>query len=150
MISGITNDVTTMSAASQNTMSDAVGNVMGKEQFLELLVAEMKYQDPLDPKQDKEFIAELAQFSSLEQAQNMNTNMEQFISNQLVSNNFGFLNFIGKNVEYKFADIDPNSGEEFMNVAQGKIDVINVEGDIPKFFVGGYEIEMEAINKIID
>ncbi len=150
MISGITENVATYSAANQDVMTDALGSAMGKEQFLQLLVAEMKYQDPLDPKQDKEFISELAQFSTLEQSENMNTNMEKFISNQMVSNNFGFINFIGKSVEYKYLDIDPNSGEEFTNIGQGVVDVINVESEIPKFFVDGKEIDMADINKIIN
>lgn len=149
MISGITDSVKIINP-NANTMSDAVGNAMGKEQFLELLVAEMKYQDPLDPKQDKEFIAELAQFSSLEQTQNMNKNMEQFIANQNVSNSFGFINFIGKTVEYQYPGKDPNTGEDMMNIAQGRISVINVEKDVPAFFIDGVEVDMGAITKIID
>jgi len=45
-------------------------NTMGKDQFLTLLVAQLKYQDPLNPAQDTEFVAQLAQFSQLEFTQN--------------------------------------------------------------------------------
>ncbi|SKC74408.1 flagellar hook-length control protein FliK [Maledivibacter halophilus] len=51
-------------------------NKMDKDMFLKLLITQMSNQDPLNPIQDREFIAQMAQFSSLEQMQQMNKNME--------------------------------------------------------------------------
>lgn len=48
------------------------GGELGKDEFLQLLVCQMKNQDPLEPEKDTDFIAQLAQFSSLEQMQNLN------------------------------------------------------------------------------
>jgi flagellar basal-body rod modification protein FlgD len=44
---------------------------LGKDQFLQILVTQLRNQDPMQPLQDKEFIAQMAQFSSLEQTMNM-------------------------------------------------------------------------------
>ena len=48
---------------------------LGKDAFLQLLVAQMKYQDPLNPTSDTEWISQMATFSSLEEMQNMNTTL---------------------------------------------------------------------------
>ncbi len=55
---------------------------LGKNDFLALLIAQLKYQDPLNPMEDKEFIGQLTQFSTLEQITNMSSNFEKFLANQ--------------------------------------------------------------------
>ena len=58
---------------------------LGKDAFLELLITQLKHQDPLDPMDDKEFVAQMAQFNSLEQMQNMNSNLEKLIASGRMS-----------------------------------------------------------------
>ena len=57
-------------------LSKQKGSNLDKDSFMLLLVTQFKYQDPLNPMEDKEFIAQMAQFSSLEQLMNLNTSME--------------------------------------------------------------------------
>lgn len=68
--------------AVESTKKETKGtSELGKDAFLQLLVAQMKYQDPLNPTSDTEYIAQLAQFSQLEQMQNLaatNENSQMF------------------------------------------------------------------------
>ena len=55
-----------------NTTSGAPSNELDKNAFLQLLITQMKYQDPLNPMDDKDFLGQMAQFTALEQMQNLN------------------------------------------------------------------------------
>ena len=57
-------------------LKTGANNELGKDAFLQILVAQLANQDPLSPTSDTEFIAQMAQFSSLEQMQNMNASMQ--------------------------------------------------------------------------
>ncbi len=74
---------------------------MGKEDFLKLLVAQLQNQDPLNPEDSTEFTSQLAQFSSLEQLENLNSGMESLVKSTENSDRFTTLNTIGKEVAYQ-------------------------------------------------
>jgi len=57
------------------TGANAPGGAMGKDQFMKLLIAQMQNQDPMNPMQGDQMAAQLAQFSTLEQLQQMNTTL---------------------------------------------------------------------------
>ena len=75
----------TTSTGSTNTKSVAEGkSSLDKDAFLQLLVAEMKYQDPLEPTSNTEYISQFTTFSELEQMQNMSSSMDLQRASNLV------------------------------------------------------------------
>lgn len=70
--------VSTISSATgqTTTTTQTVDNNLGKDDFLKLLIVQLQNQDPLNPKEDTEFIAQMAQFTSLEQLQNLTEAMQ--------------------------------------------------------------------------
>jgi flagellar basal-body rod modification protein FlgD len=82
-------------AAANEALRETNGE-LGKDAFLKILIAQLSNQDPLDPLKDKDFIAQMAQFSTLEQMTNMNKSIEQM--NAITKGSA--VNYIGRVVEY--------------------------------------------------
>lgn len=73
----VTSTVTWPNYSSSNTVSSTTGNSeLGKEAFLQLLITQLSNQDPLNPTNDTEFIAQMSQFSSLEQLINISEQLD--------------------------------------------------------------------------
>lgn len=98
------------SKATQTT-STAKNDVMGKDDFLRLLVAQLQSQDPMNPMESTDFTAQLAQFSSLEQLQNINTSLGTIGSSQSVLTNSQAVGFIGKTITAIGDTIDVRNGQ---------------------------------------
>ncbi|SYZ74271.1 putative Flagellar hook capping protein FlgD [Candidatus Zixiibacteriota bacterium] len=84
-------------------MTAAAQNTLDKDDFMKLLITKMSHQDPLSPTDDETFIAELAQFSSLEQLQNLNGSLStslqwDFLQNQTINNTMA-TSLIGRQVK---------------------------------------------------
>ena len=77
-------DVTQPNTAPVNTPSRRPTNEMGRDAFLMLLMAQLQHQDPLNPMENHEFVAQMAQFSALEQMQNMNQSIQAQQANNML------------------------------------------------------------------
>lgn len=94
------NQANTASTANSAT-NRTTESVMGKEDFLSLLVAQLQNQDPLNPDEPTEFTAQLAQFSQLEQLFSLNEGMENLVTSNTNSDRISTLSTIGKEVSYQ-------------------------------------------------
>lgn len=110
--------------------------VMGQNDFLALLVAQMKFQDPLSPKQDTEFIAQMVQFSALEQSKSMQRDMALLRSEQQFSKAQALM---GQNVTLRTKE----------GVVTGKVEAMAVEDGVPKLVVQGKSYELDQVSSVI-
>ncbi|WP_370639793.1 flagellar hook assembly protein FlgD [Borrelia sp. RT5S] len=108
---------------------------LGRDDFLKLLITQLRYQDPTDPMKDKEFIAQMAQFSTLEQMTNMSKSFEKLSSALNLSKD---LDLLGKVVEFEHA-----GGE----VIRGKVTSVKT-GVNPGIMVDGKYYTYESILSI--
>jgi flagellar basal-body rod modification protein FlgD len=94
----MTAGVGTGTSISANEQVSSVNGALGKEDFLNLLVTQLRYQNPVNPMSNEDLIAQTAQFSSLEQMQILNENVKSLIGIQESSSKTAALNLIGKQV----------------------------------------------------
>ncbi|TCI27431.1 flagellar hook capping protein [Exiguobacterium sp. SH3S2] len=76
-------------------------NQYDKDMFLKLLMAQLANQDPMSPMEDREFISQMAQFSSLEQMQTISKQLDSVLVDRHMSSISEFSNMIGKTVDHK-------------------------------------------------
>ncbi len=86
------------STASSSSSSSSASSALDKDDFLQLLVTQLQHQDPLNPLDDKEFIAQLAQFSSLEQMNNVASGITAINDTLAKQDALSAANYIGKTV----------------------------------------------------
>lgn len=90
----------------------AKGDELGKNEFLELLVAQLNNQDPLSPQENGEFIAQLAQFSTVEGIEKMNSSIDAMASSFQSSQALQASSMVGRTVVFPSdqAMVDPQVG----------------------------------------
>ncbi|MFE4521254.1 flagellar hook assembly protein FlgD [Cytobacillus firmus] len=131
---------------SRKTGSD----ILGKDDFLKILMTQLQNQDPMNPMQDKDFIAQMATFSSLEQMTNMNKTMEKFVQaneqNQLISYN----QFVGKNVTWhKLIESDAPANPPTIEEGNGKVASIQFKDSSVLFILeDGTKLEPANISQV--
>ena len=113
---------------SNNQQKRKTGNdILGKDDFLRILMTQLQNQDPMNPMQDKDFIAQMATFSSLEQMTNINKTMESFVNSQNGDLLLKYSSMIGKELEWGYKSTD-SDGNEVNNSGIGIVKSIKQKG----------------------
>jgi flagellar basal-body rod modification protein FlgD len=133
-----------LSASSAETQTSAPVKILGKDDFLNLLVTQLQHQDPLNPAESTEFTAQLAQFSSLEQLNNINDNLKNMALFQTAVTNSQAVSFIGKEIIASGNTLQLEDGqaaecqfELTANAALATITVYDTSGSFVKEFETG-------------
>lgn len=127
-------------------------NGLGKDAFLQILVTQMKNQNPLEPLKDTEFIGQMAQFSSLEQLTNLNQTMNQFIGFELNQALTAKSDLIGNKVYWEQeVNGQLESGEgivKAITIKNGEL-VVELENNkqVPLYFINRVEKHAETKNE---
>ncbi len=109
----MTSSVSNLAQSTKTTSQSGLFNsksIMGKDDFLKLMITQLKYQDPLNPMDGTKFASQLAQFSSLEQLHNLNDYVKQSVdANYMLIqsvNNTMTANLIGKEAKMNLSSIN--------------------------------------------
>lgn len=112
-------------------------NALGKDAFLQLLVAQMQSQDPLNPDSNTEYVSQLAQFSALEEMQNLNTAMDNGNAYALV----------GKNV---IMEVGKSSGAATTTTVAGYVQFVQMISGKAYLGIDGETYPYEDLDTVID
>ncbi len=126
---------TAAASLASSSSSSTSNSSLDKDAFLQLLVAQMKYQDPLEPTSNTEYISQYATFSELEQMQNMSASLELSRASTLV----------GQTVLLKVTDSSGNT----TNV-QGNVDYVTYENNKAYLSVNGELYSMDDLYTVAD
>jgi len=97
-------------------------SAVGLEDFLRVLTTQLAYQDPLKPMDNQQFMAQMAQFTALEQTQQLNDRVQQLVDNQAALQSIGL---IGRSI-----DFTTSSGR-----AAGTVAALSLQGNAPALTV---------------
>lgn len=126
---------TSASSLAKKNSKKTSSSTVDKDQFLQLLVAQMKYQDPLEPTSNTEYISQYATFSELEQMQNMSATLELSRASSLV----------GQTVLMKVTDSSGNTTS-----VQGNVDYIVYENNKAYLSINGDLYSLDDLDTVAD
>jgi flagellar basal-body rod modification protein FlgD len=137
---GKTTEATTTAATGNGLSSTATTSSSSKDKdmFLQLLVAQMKYQDPTSPADSTQFLTQSAQFTNLEKMENLSNQMGLMLSSQMA---FGASSLVGRSVSYTLPDGTSGAG-----TASG----VEFGATGPVLTVGGVSVPISSVVSVTD
>lgn len=118
-----------------STKTEGASSTLDKDAFLQLLVTQMKYQDPLEPTSNTEYVSQFATFSELEAMQNLGTSMDTQRASSLVG-------------EYVTVKATSATGET--TLVGGKVDYVAIENGKAYLNINGSNYSIDDLDSVVD
>ena len=135
-VGAVVKDGQIQETASQSSVQKASGNNgMDKDAFLQLLVAQMKYQDPLEPTSNTEYISQYATFSQVEQMQNMAASMELSRASSMVG---------------KLVNVETTNSNGETKQVQGMVEYVTYENNKAYVSIDGTLYSADDVTAVVD
>lgn len=134
-VSAIVENGTIVDTTSTTTSSSSSSNSLDKDAFLQLLVAQMKYQDPLEPTSNTEYITQYATFTQVEAMQNMSSTMELSRASSMVG---------------QYVQIEYTSSSGTTYTVEGTVDYVTFENNKAYVSVGGTLYLADYVTAVVD
>ena len=122
-----------VTAARPDAAPQLAADTLGQDAFLKLLITQIQMQDPLEPLSATEYVAQLAQFSTVEQLQNTNIRLGVLCQAQVTSQ---ALLLVGRNV----ATLD--------DAVSGLVEAVVFSDSQPKLLIGGQEVDPSDVVRV--
>jgi flagellar basal-body rod modification protein FlgD len=125
-------------------------DILGKDDFLKILMVQLQNQDPSNPLQDKDFIAQMATFSSLEQMTNMNTSMQKLVQMQEQDSLIAYSEFAGREIKWhKVAESEDPNAQPSIEEGTGRVASIQFKNGNAVFILeDGTELTPANISEV--
>jgi flagellar basal-body rod modification protein FlgD len=112
-------------------------NSLGRQEFLRLLVTQLRNQDPLNPLDDREFIAQMAQLSTLDSTVALAGQVQQMLA---VQQQTQALQLVGRNVEFF---------DSMGNLGRGTVSSVRLNGAAPVLVIDGVDVPAGAVQTVL-
>lgn len=139
MIDDITKTSANQAAASQKAASTSTFGGLDKDAFLQLLVAQLRYQNPMEPKDGQEYLAQAAQFATVERLDNVAKAQTEAVAYQQV---LLATSMVGKQVAGTATEHEP--------AIVGRVQAIHFDGGVPQLVVNGKLLPVGAVELITE
>ena len=147
-----------LKTASQESIASQVSNKnksdMNKDTFLQLLVAQMKYQDPLEPTSNTEYISQYATFTQVEEIQNMAASMELSRASSLVGQEVMIEtkddDGVTRRVHGKVDYVTYENGKAYVSIDESLYSVSDVTSIVDKNYMDAYALASNLIKRLTD
>jgi Flagellar hook capping protein len=143
------NGSTTANTTNATTTTNP-NSTLNKDDFLKLLIAQMTHQDPTTPMDSGQFVTQMAQFTSLEQTQNMGSAIDKLVASQSDNSLTDKATMIGKQIKWTEKQTDQD-GNDVTSTLSGVVNAVIVkDGQISYTVKNGDNVDPTTITEVAD